>query len=415
MSDIEKTYIGVKEYVLYASKIEIIDNEIGKIHRNSSSPSFTFNRAKAHNIQLEKKLDIKGERTFFCQLYQLCKSDKTIFTCDGRAFNVQYKGEPGTDSGGLYRDFLDNISRELMGPCLRLLKRTPNNVSNVGQFREKYILNADANTVQEMELFRFLGWLIGMTIASDNILTINMSHFSWKQILGDPIELNDINGIDYYSYKEVNRMISYSKKPEEFDATFEEYFVRKKQDGTTTELITSGSKKRITTQNLQEYIELFVQSYRDEAKNQITMIKKGIYDIVPKSCIMKLSAEDLDNKVCGRPKITVEQLKKITNYEGYSETDTVVQNFWKVFEEFSNDERSLYLKFVWGRSRLPVLKADMSSDDYHKLHKCSKSDDGLPEAHTCFFQLDLPSYSTIDIMRAKLLYAIQSCTTFEMS
>ena len=34
-------------------------------------------------------------------------------------------------------------------------------------------------------------------------------------------------------------------------------------------------------------------------------------------------------------------------------------------------------------------------------------------SHTCFFQCDLPPYSSYDILRAKLLYAIQEGTAID--
>jgi len=40
-------------------------------------------------------------------------------------------------------------------------------------------------------------------------------------------------------------------------------------------------------------------------------------------------------------------------------------------------------------------------------------DDYLPEAHTCFFALDLPLYSCKKIMEQKLLYAITTCADID--
>ena len=39
----------------------------------------------------------------------------------------------------------------------------------------------------------------------------------------------------------------------------------------------------------------------------------------------------------------------------------------------------------------------------------SLSPSGFPQAHTCFFQLDLPNYSTDEAMRSKLSAAAQLC------
>lgn len=59
--------------------------------------------------------------------------------------------------------------------------------------------------------------------------------------------------------------------------------------------------------------------------------------------------------VAGRSDINVNLLKENTEYgEGYTEDSKAVKLFWKVITNFSDEERELYLKFVWGRSRLPL-------------------------------------------------------------
>ena len=45
--------------------------------------------------------------------------------------------------------------------------------------------------------------------------------------------------------------------------------------------------------------------------------------------------------------------------------------------------------------------------------KAGLANNYMPVAHTCFFQCELPQYSTIDIMRAKLRYAIFNCQAID--
>lgn len=42
------------------------------------------------------------------------------------------------------------------------------------------------------------------------------------------------------------------------------------------------------------------------------------------------------------------------------------------------------------------------------------SDNRLPTAATCSFRLLMPRYSTKDIMRERLLYAINNCTAIDL-
>ena len=89
-------------------------------------------------------------------------------------------------------------------------------------------------------------------------------------------------------------------------------------------------------------------------------------------------------------------------YVGWTEEHEVVQRFWRVMGGLSNKDRSLFIRFAWGRSRLPNLTWPRP----FKLNYSSAGDEMLPIAHTCFFQLDLPQYSSDTIMRERLLVAI---------
>ena len=92
-----------------------------------------------------------------------------------------------------------------------------------------------------------------------------------------------------------------------------------------------------------------------------------------------------------------------TKYVGWSETHPVVQRFWRVMSELSNKDRSQFLRFAWGRSRLP--KTSNWSRPF-KLNYSKAGDELLPVSHTCFFLLDLPQYSTDAIMKERLRVAI---------
>jgi len=49
-------------------------------------------------------------------------------------------------------------------------------------------------------------------------------------------------------------------------------------------------------------------------------------------------------------------------------------------------------------------------DKKHKIDYCSNlQKDSLPISHTCFFTLDLPPYSSEDLMFERISYAIYNC------
>ena len=50
-----------------------------------------------------------------------------------------------------------------------------------------------------------------------------------------------------------------------------------------------------------------------------------------------------------------------------------------------------------------------------KLHtlECADPDGHLPVSHTCFFSMEWPRYSNVEVAKRKLLYAITNCTDID--
>lgn len=112
--------------------------------------------------------------------------------------------------------------------------------------------------------------------------------------------------------------------------------------------------------------------------------------------------------------IDLEDLKAHVNYSGgYSPTHPTIEVFWKVVEEFSETERRKLLKFVTSCSRPPLL-------GFRDLHppfciQCAGKEDRLPTASTCMNLLKLCEFEDVNILKQKLIYAIESGAGFELS
>ena len=92
-----------------------------------------------------------------------------------------------------------------------------------------------------------------------------------------------------------------------------------------------------------------------------------------------------------------------------------VRFFWQVLESFAPEQRRAFLKFIWGRNRLPFTEEDWG-DARMRIHTkdCNGNPDQyFPVAHTCFFSIELPRYSTKDIAYAKLLWAVNNCVSID--
>lgn len=67
---------------------------------------------------------------------------------------------------GPYRQFFTDVSKELQDPhrLLPLLIPCPNAVSSVGKNREKFVLCSSSSSKVELQLFKFIGHMMGMAI-----------------------------------------------------------------------------------------------------------------------------------------------------------------------------------------------------------------------------------------------------------
>ena len=83
-------------------------------------------------------------------------------------------------------------------------------------------------------------------------------------------------------------------------------------------------------------------------------------------------------------------------------------------QDYTPEDRKQFLKFVWGRTRLPATEADWGSHTF-KITKHQHAENAVgdavnnffPIAHTCFFQLELPRYTTREAMKVRT--AIKLC------
>ena len=82
-------------------------------------------------------------------------------------------------------------------------------------------------------------------------------------------------------------------------------------------------------------------------------------------------------------------------------------------DQYTEVEKALYLRFVWGRSRLPTRDSEFTKKHSIEVLKRTDPDASLPVSHTCFFSIELPIYMSLECLRDKLRYAFTHCTAID--
>jgi hypothetical protein len=181
------------------------------------------------------------------------------------------------------------------------------------------------------------------------------------------------------------------------------------------ELFEGGQNVQVTASNLKTFCDM-VLDYRLnlEAKEAIDALCDGFHEIVPVGAVAMVKWFELEQMVCGQPDFNVDALLSTARFEGLSAEDPRVTYLRDTLTGFTRHERALFLRFISGRERLPAnLRLKIMSSASNSAGDTACDDEHLPHASTCFYWLSLPKYSSKDVLREKLLFAISQCVDID--
>eukprot|EP01108_Squamamoeba_japonica_P000247 TRINITY_DN1033_c0_g1_i1.p1 TRINITY_DN1033_c0_g1~~TRINITY_DN1033_c0_g1_i1.p1 ORF type:complete len:311 (+),score=131.27 TRINITY_DN1033_c0_g1_i1:1-933(+) len=295
--------------------------------------------------------------------------------------------------------------------------QSSNGQHSVGGGRETWIPRATATSPKQLAMFEFFGQLIGVVIRTGNQLNMDLSSTFYKFLVGERANLSDLRSVDLMCVQSLHALRTIDQQgvtAETFGDVFTETFTTNATDGGEAELVAHGAQRRVTVDNRLRFAAL-VERYRlREAWPQLAAVRRGLGSVVSLATLSLLTWRELKLRVEGSAEIDLALLRRNTVYRGgYDARHRVVQLFWRVLESFSDAERALFLRFAWGRARLPPNDAAFTQKLKLSLLDCANPDEHLALSHTCFFDLELPPYSSFEIMRRKLLYAITQCVAMD--
>ena len=380
-----------------------------------SQKSININRFKANqfyekfNQSSEKIPDVELNETIFGQLFQNYKNtngNHFVLPKNERLFTAELLGEGAIDAGGPYHETISFMCIELQSNYINLFIKTANNKYNIGELRDKFIVNPDSNKIIYQKAYEFIGKMMAMSISSGEVLNLNLHPIIWKSILENEISFEEYKTIDYSFYNSINELEK-QYKAKDVNLFLDFYFVIQNSNESEVELIENGKETKVTQENLSKYIDLVKITRLNEIKNQIKFIKNGLFSAINKNIIQILTWNQLEEIVCGKNKLDINEFKAHTRYEGYNGKEEIITWFWEWLEQAEESDKFKYLKFVSGRTRLPI--SGMGYNYTHIIIKVS-IENKFPRAATCFFSLKLPNYNSKKEFIEKIKYSIDNCT-----
>jgi hypothetical protein len=361
------------------------------------------------------------------------------------ALNVSFIGESVLGQAGPYRAFYASLSEELQtcnGPNdtfpLRLFVPTPNNKNRIGEGRELYVPNPAAVSLQHLEMYEFTGRMIGMALRTRLFMALDFPRVVWKFLVGEKCTLQDLSQIDVNLVNSVLTPLLNCTSEEEFNELFTMHTQRddeKEPASSVSECVFSfpitrsdnaivefpkysigNDRVPVTFSNARLYCELLQRTRLHlEMEAQLTALRDGLTRIIPKSLLLLLSWQSLEQLVCGDKEISLDLLRRHTEYGGgLTENSKRVKNMWTVLGEFTQAQRRKFIKFAYAQERLPTSDAGFTAYPRTRMlvkpsrTNANTNQDGmLPHADTCFFNIEIPDYSSLEVMRERLTTLVE--------
>lgn len=356
-----------RTYVLHKTKDQLFSTTLAMTENPTSEmPTINFDIVRA-SIR-----DDQDQNTMFNQAFeQLHDRAHLIFRQhNDHLWRAQYLGMHSTDQGGPYRDSITSLTLDICSTRLSLFILCPNGRTDSGSNRDRWIPNvfppnkSIPNRIKKQ--YRFVGQLLGMAIRQKSYIDFKFPLLLWKQLVRDRLTYDDIEAVDMQSFTMINEVERMMEQPDDdvLSSIFDELrFEVVSSNGEVFDMIPDGHSIPVTMMNFSAYSQHYRHYRLHEFDRQIECIRQGLYSVVPGFFLSLFTAHQLEEAVCGKGEIDVALLKRHTTYGGeYSVNSPYIQRFWTVLGQmFSEEQKKLYLRFVWGRSTLPRQDEDFTS------------------------------------------------------
>ncbi|XP_029910455.1 probable E3 ubiquitin-protein ligase HERC3 [Myripristis murdjan] len=177
-------------------------------------------------------------------------------------------------------------------------------------------------------------------------------------------------------------------------------------DEKPVELDPQDPGKPVTSHNKREFVEAYVNyAFSASVEEVFEEFSRGFFEVCERDVVKLFRPEELKGVMVGKESYDWVKLKQNTVYQDvYHKGHPTILMFWEVFEELTEEQKKALLLFVTGFNREPILGMDQVRMIIRVLN--NSTEQHFPEAHTCFSILELPFYSTKEVLKARLTEAL---------
>ncbi|XP_061575158.1 E3 ubiquitin-protein ligase TRIP12 isoform X1 [Cololabis saira] len=410
-----------------------------------------INQSDSQDSRVAPRLDRKKRTINRDELLKQAESVMQDLGSSRAMLEIQYENEVGTGLGPT-QEFYALVSQELQRADLGLWRGEEVTLANPKGNQEgtKYMFSSrglfavpfgrttkPAHIAKIKMKFRFLGKLMAKAIMDFRLLDLplGLPFYKWMLRHEMSISSHDLVNIDPGVAKSIQHLedIIRQKKRLEQDRsqtreTLQQALESLNMNGCSVEdlgldftlpgfpnieLKKGGKDVPVSIYNLEEYLRLVVYwTLNEGVSRQFESFREGFESVFPLHHLQYFYPEELDQLLCGSKSETwdVKTLMECCRPDhGYTHDSRAIRFLFEVLSSFDAEQQRLFLQFVTGSPRLPVGGFRSLNPPLTIVRKTFEStenpDDFLPSVMTCVNYLKLPDYSSIEIMREKLLIA----------
>ncbi|KAH9331575.1 hypothetical protein KI387_003683 [Taxus chinensis] len=290
-----------------------------------------------------------------------------------------------------------------------------------------------------MDYFRLLGRVMAKALQDGRLLDLPFSTAFYKLVLEQELDLFDIQSFDLElgtTLQEMQALVRRKQFMEAFNidkrnpthdlrfrnARIEDLCLDFTLPGYSDYVLKPGGGQYHDLENLEEYIGLAVNAtVKTGIMPQIEAFRAGFNEVFPVTSLQLFSESELENLLCGGNDLwTAQSLFESIKFDhGYTSSSPPIINLLEIIGEFTPQQKRAFLQFVTGAPRLPpgglaalnprltiVRKHPTGANGMLKGAAAQVADGDLPSVMTCANYLKLPPYSSKEVMRERLMYAI---------
>jgi len=368
--------------------------------------------------------------------------------------DVEFFGDKGVGLGPT-KEFITLVSHEFQKASLQMFIKGENVIfdrnsneelifNKAGLFPKPIMYQEGRNLTELACRFYCLGQLTAKSLLDEKYLDLRFSRPFLKLVLNEPIEGKDllelfpvfgemITQFEIICENKNNILSDPLKTDEEKDAeianlTYKGSLIADLDLTFTIPgeglLVENGDQIDLTIWNLEEYIEHVYNSFfGDGVKPLVRAFRKGFSTFFSIDSLRCFTIDELESVICG---VFGSQYWKKSEFlafpfelaNGYHEKSSCIWMLIELFSEFTVEEQRKFLIFLTGSPRLPPGGFKNLSPLIKISRKEVDSDPNLefPSANTCFHHFKMPEYSSVEKMKAKILYAIEnSAKSFDLT